>query len=652
MKIILNLFALTLLATVGKVSGAAAAQRPNILWLVAEDASVDWFGCYGNLQATTPNIDKLAAEGFRYTEAFASAPVCSASRTAWITGINGVSMGTYHHRSRYDIPHNLIKYYPDYLKEGGYCTINQTKTDYNIGGRPDKECWDATGKEADGWKASPGQPWFEVVNFEESHESRAQGPVTNTRHSPQDVTLAKYHPDVLEIRQNYAKYYDAVERMDSDVGKKLAELKASGQEDDTIVIFCTDHGGVLPRSKRFLFDSGTHAPLIIRIPEKFKNLWPADSPGSTVDRLVSFLDFPKTWLSITGSPIPTVMQGRIFWGPHAEAEPEYVFSSAGRMDERSDNQRSVRDKRYVYIKNYMPFVPCGQHADYLWKMTAMQAWEEADKGGKTDLVTGRFFALKPPEELYDSKADPDNLVNLVENPEYKDVLVTMRGALRDWQLTIHDAGLLPEAETDRRAVENDTTIYEMAQDRKLYDLPAYLDAADLALAGNPANRPTFLEHLKSSDSGLRYWGTVGLLTLKRDEMTAADLAVLQTLLVDPSGEIRAIAAWILIRSSEANAVMGGQECLKDLIAKPSPVRLFALNVLDWMHLDSIEFCKANLLAMKNSKKTKKSQKSDSGSSKLETAQYEGDLLRFLLESHGEKSAPAGSEHKATKGETR
>jgi N-sulfoglucosamine sulfohydrolase len=299
----------------------SSAQRPNILWLVGEDANVNWFGCYGNPRAKTPNIDKLAKEGFRYSNTFASAPVCAASRTTLITGINGVSMGTHPMRSRYEIPHGLIKYYPDYLKEGGYFTVNQTKTDYNIGGRPDKDCWDATGINAQGWKlAKPGQPWFQVNNYMESHESRAQGPVTNTRHSPDDVVLAKYHPDVLEIRENYAKYYDAVENMDASVGQALARLKASGQDDNTIVIFCTDHGGVMPRSKRFLFDSGTHSPLIIRIPEKFKYLWPASAPGATVERLISFLDFPKTWLSITESPIPAVMQGHIFLGPHTEPE--------------------------------------------------------------------------------------------------------------------------------------------------------------------------------------------------------------------------------------------------------------------------------------------------------------------------------------------
>ena len=469
------LLAVTLvLSVVGR-----AADRPNILWLVCEDSNVNWIGCYGNPEAKTPNIDAFAKQGFRYTNVFASAPVCAAQRSTWITGINSISMGTHPMRSRYPIPHDQIKYYPDYLRAAGYYTANHSKTDYNIGGREDKDCWDSN--VADAWnQRKPGQPFFQVINFNESHESQAHGDVTKTRHSPGDVTLAKYHPDEMPIRMNYAKYYDAVENMDTQVGKALAALEKAGLAEDTIVIFNSDHGGVMPRSKRFLFDSGLHVPFVVRIPEKFKHLWPGAKPGTTVDRLVSFLDLPKTWLSLTDSEVSKVMQGRIILGPKAEPEPAHVFSFRERMDERFDNQRAVRDKRYVYIKNYMPYVVWGQHLDYLWKMVATRTWEDAFKNKRTNEVTGRFFTLKPSEELYDMQADPDNVVNLAEKPEHKQTLEKMRAALREWQLTIHDTGLLPEAERERRATENKTTIYQMVRDPKLYDLPAYLDAADLA----------------------------------------------------------------------------------------------------------------------------------------------------------------------------
>jgi arylsulfatase A-like enzyme len=593
-----------------------AADRPNILWLVCEDSNVNWIACYGNSEARTPNIDAFAKQGFRYTNVFASAPVCAAQRSTWITGINSISMGTHPMRSRYMIPHDQIKYYPDYLRAAGYYTANHSKTDYNIGGRADPECWDSG--VADAWnKRKPGQPFFQVINFNESHESKAQGDVTQTRHSPGDVTLAKYHPDEMPIRQNYAKYYDAVENMDTEIGKALATLEKAGLADDTIVIFNSDHGGVLPRSKRFLFDSGLHVPLIVRIPEKWKHLRPAAKPGMTVDRLVSFLDMPKTWLSLTDSEVPAVMQGRIFLGPKAEPEPEYVFSFRGRMDERYDNQRAVRDKRYAYIKNYMPYVVWGQHLDYLWKMVATQTWEDAFKNKRTNEVTGRFFTLKPVEELYDMQADPDNVVNLAGKPEHQKTLETMRAKLREWQLSIHDTGLLPEAECERRATENKTTIYQMVRDPKLYDLPAYLDASDLALAKNPANAPRFIEFLASKDSGIRFWGTVGLLMLGNADAKAQ--TALEGVLQDPSSDVSAMAAWALIQSGKPDKA---QSALADIIQNHAPATLLALNVLDWAHLDLAPYVGA--IDALYAGKTK-------------PADYEKRMSEFLRESHGLKT---------------
>ncbi|EDY21658.1 sulfatase [Chthoniobacter flavus Ellin428] len=561
------------------ISLSRAADHPNILWLVCEDATSTWIGCYGNSETKTPNIDAFARQGFRYTHAFASAPVCAPSRSGWITGINALSLGTLPMRSRYSIPHNLIKYYPDYLRQAGYYTSNHTKTDYNIGGRPDEECWDD--KVADGWrKRKPGQPFFQVINFNESHESRAFGDCLNTRHSPGEVTLFKYHPDEMGIRMNYAKYYDAVENMDTQVGKALEALDKAGLAEDTIVIFNSDHGGVMPGSKRFLFDAGIHAPLIVRIPEKFKHLWPAASPGSTVDRLVSFVDMPKTWLSLAGAEIPAVMQGHIFLGPNTEPEPPYAFSFRERMDERFDNERSVRDKHYAYIKNYMPYIIWGQHLDYLWKLLAMRTWEDAYKNHRTDAVTGRFFTTKPVEELYDMDADPDNVVNLADKPECRKTLETMRAKLREWQLSIHDSAMLPEAERLRRAEENKLTVYEMVRDPKLYDLPSYLDAADLALAKDPANKPRLLQCLQSPDSGLRYWGTVGLLMLGQAD--AKVQAAVKPLLDDPCGEVAAMSAWILIQSGDTAEAT---KALADRLQKHPLSTLFILNVLDWSHTD-------------------------------------------------------------------
>ncbi len=608
---------------------AVAADRPNILWLVCEDSNVNWIGCYGNPEAKTPNIDAFAKQGFRYTHVYASAPVCAAQRSTWITGINSISMGTHPMRSRYLIPHDQVKYYPDYLRAAGYYTANHVKTDYNIGGRPDGACWDSN--KADAWALrKPGQPFFQVINFNESHESHAQGDVTGTRHSPGEVTLAKYHPDEMGIRMNYAKYYDAVEDMDKQVGLALQDLEKAGLADDTIVIFNSDHGGVLPRSKRFLFDSGIHTPLIIRIPEKYKHLWPAAAPGQTVDRLVSFLDLTKTWLSLAGAEVPSYMQGHVFMGPNAEPEPPYAFSFRERMDERIDNERAIRDKHFVYIKNYMPYVIWGQHLDYLWKMVATREWEKAFKEHRTDEITGRFFTLKPVDELYDMDADPDNVVNLAARPEHQQRLATMKAKLREWQLAIHDSALLPEAERSRRAEENKTTIYEMVRNPKLYDLPAYLDLADLALAVNPANSSRLTEALKSPDSGLRYWGAAGLLMLGKAD--AATQAALEAVLEDPCGEVRCVAAWALIQSGRRDKAA---KAINNLLQHHEPATLTALNVLDWSQADFTPFVPAiTALPTEGDAMTG----------------YEQRLVEYLLQSHG--VAPPAATGKASKRQTK
>ena len=563
------------------------AVRPNILWLVAEDAHVKWFGCYGSAQATTPHIDKFAAEGFRYINAFASAPVCAPSRSGWITGLHSLSMGTHPMRSRYAIPHDQIRYYPDYLRQAGYYCSNHTKTDYNIGGRPDTECWNSA--EEYGWQhRQPGQPFFCVINYMESHESRAFGSVENTRHAPAQVVLEKYHPDLPDIRKNYALYEDAVENMDKRIGLALAALQQAGLEHDTIVIFCTDHGGVMPRSKHFIYEQGLHAPLIIRIPEKYKHLWPAGNPGLAVDRLVSFVDMPKTWLSLAQAEIPGIMQGRIFLGPQTEPEPQYCFAYRGRMDERYDESRAVRDKRFIYIKNYMPYTKWGQHLAYLWRMVAMQAWERHFKQGRCDAINGLFFKPKPwVEELYDCETDSDCVQNLSTRREYQPVLERMRQALRDWQLAIHDAGLLPESEMARRAKEHKTTIYQMVRDPRLYNLPAYLAAADVALAKSDANRETLVGYLSDPDSGLRYWGVSGLLMAYR--LDPAALKALQGCLNDAAHDVRALAAWALIKAGDTK---DGPECLIQLLHQGSYAPLKVLNIIDWMNVDTAVYLPA------------------------------------------------------------
>ena len=558
--------------------------KPNILWITSEDNGVSWVSCYGGTNAKTPAIDQLAKEGFRYLNCFDNAAVCAPTRSCWITGMYGISNGTQPMRSRNMIPHDKISYYPDLLKQAGYHTSNPSKTDYNIGGREDKECWDYKGGKKMsqyGWRyRADDQPFFAVVNIGDSHESRAHGAGGNLRNDPAKMKLFSYHPDLPAIRRNYAKYADAVENMDKKVQATLDALKKDGLYDDTIIVYNSDHGGVMARSKRFLYSSGVHCPLIVRIPKKYKHLYPADQTGDTVSRIVSFVDMPKTWLSLAGADIPDTYQGTVFLGPGQEAAPRYHLGFRERADERLDHVRLMRDARFAYHKNYMPYAPAGQHLAYLWKAPLTPAWEKHHKEGKTNAVTGRFFEPRVSEEFYDNASDFDNVNNLIDNPKHQAKIKELKAALRSQQLELRDSGLLPEKMRERRAAANDITIYEMVRDDDLYPLEQYLDAADTALDRDPKNLNQFVKWLNDDDGGMRWWGVVGLHLLGDQAEDAKPN--LNEALTDDTDEVRIMAAWTLVNLGDSNTALANLESMlfRDPAASNNTTLLH--NVLDWM----------------------------------------------------------------------
>jgi arylsulfatase A-like enzyme len=524
----------------------AAELKPNILWITGEDMSAKWLGCYGNKQIKTPNFDRLAQDGFLYTRCFANAPVCAPARSGWIMGIHPVSTGTIYMRSLHETPASLV-WYPDALRANGYYTANYHKTDYNTsnrrepgfgGGENRGTCghftntWDSY--EKDCWKnpnRKPNQPFFQVLNSAGCHESHLhKDENTNESVDPAAMKLAAYHPDIPEMRVDYARYTAGVMSADKALGRILDKLKEDGFADDTIVIYTSDHGGIIGRSKRFLYDSGTQAAFIVRIPEKLKHLWPADQPGARIDRLVSFIDMPKTWLAITSSAIPPEMQGKIFLGTQQDPPREQVYMARERMDEAPDMQRAVRDGRYLYIRNYEAFRPNGQFLEYLWKAPSMQAWEAHHKAGKTDAITGAFFRPKPVEQLFDSESDPDNVKNLAYDPAQAQRLARMREGLKKQQTMHHDCGFLPEGILLQRANEHKTTIYELIRNPKLYDQQGYMKAADVANFAKPADLPKLVEMLKSSDEGYTYWGVIGCLQLGKQAATPEVLAIMEKLI--------------------------------------------------------------------------------------------------------------------------
>ncbi len=547
-------------------------ELPNILWLTSEDNS-PFAGCYGDSFATTPNLDKLASGGFLYTHAYANAPVCAPARNTILTGVYACSNGNQHMRSYYT-KSEKVKTYPEFLRGIGYYCTNNHKTDYNTSSIDGNKIWDECSRDAHYKNRAPDQPFFAVFNTTISHESSIHKwiPEEELRHKPEDVALPPYHPDTPEMRHDWAQYYDKVEDMDSWVGEKLKELEDAGLAGNTIVFYYGDHGGVLARSKRYVYESGTHVPFIVHIPEKYKYLFPA-KPGSKIDRLVSFVDLVPTLLSITGIEIPGYLQGNAFLGGQKTEDPEYAYMFRGRMDERYDMCRAVRDKRYRYIRNYMPYRIYGQHIEYLWRAPSIGSWEQAYKNGECNGVQSIFWKTKPAEELYDTENDPWEVNNLAEDPSRKDVLERMRAANKDWILRIYDTGFIPEA--DWIDLAGDTPYYDYMREGRV-DLEKIVDAAETATLGNPENIGLLISYLTDEESALRYWGASGLLILGEKALPAKEQ--LESALNDGSPNVAVVAAEAIYKLGEKEK---GRQALLNILDNPNPfARCHALNAID------------------------------------------------------------------------
>ena len=585
----INQFATIGLTMVGGLTGSAlqaqnTSQLPNILWIVSEDNSAYYTGCYGNDFATTPNIDALAGEGFLYTHAYCTNAVCAPSRNTILTGVYSSSNGNENMRSTYPTS-DIIRGYVEYMRKAGYYCTNNSKTDYNTSDNRFVESWDESSNTATYKNRPEGKPFFAVFNSMISHESSIQQsiPTEELRHNPADVTLPPYSPDTPEMRHDWAQYYDKIEDMDTWVGDLLKELDESGLADNTIVFYYGDNGGVLPRSKRFVYETGTQVPLVIRIPEKYKSLYPAAKPGDKVDRLVNFVDLVPTLLSIAGVPIPDYLQGDAFLGKQKTKDPQYTFMTRQRMDERYDLVRAVRDKEYRYIRNYMPFRITMQHVEFMFRAPSDQSWYEAFKAGKTNEVQSRFFREKPVEELYDSENDPWEVNNLAADPAYADVLVRMRKALDDWRMETRDAGVIPE--TEYTALAGDQSLYDYVRSAAC-PFDELIKASDLAVLGGPEDISTYVEYLKSDNSAIRYWGATGLLMLHQSAVPA--IAALEEAADDESAAVATLAAEALYGLGEKEVAFKTYERLLDTDNYDLNSRNFALNSIDAINDNSLE----------------------------------------------------------------
>lgn len=460
----------------GFTSAVCGAARPNIVWLVGEDMGPE-LGCYGDPQAITPNMDRLAREGARFLNCFTHAPVCAPSRSGLITGMYPTTIGTHHMRSQLLRPPPM---FTESLRKSGYliCWPARTgmgKTDFNF--TVPEGAFDRT----DDWTRNipTNQPFFAFANIFVSHESQIRAPRAQferdiarlkpaERHDPAKMKLPVYYPDAPEMRQDLAHYYDLVTAVDYRVGEILDALEKAGVAENTVIILTGDHGRGLPRSKRWVYQQGTHVPLLVRWPGKIK-------PGTVREDLVSFIDFAPTTMSLagvakevkeisTGVTVPGTdgapaiyapLQGIVFLGSEAQRR-KYVFAARDRMDETFDRIRGVHDGRYQYVRNFNPELPYAQVIAYNEEMPTMQAWRRWNAEGRLTGPQKLFFApTKPPEELYDVVADPDEVHNLVGEESQKAKLSELRGAMDNWIEQTHDMGAIPETEMIRRGLVAD-----------------------------------------------------------------------------------------------------------------------------------------------------------------------------------------------------
>ena len=557
-----------------------AAARPNVLWLTCEDSSPN-LGCYGDRFAITPTLDRLARQGIRYTNAVGITGVCAVNRSCLITGMYSSTIGSQDMRSTIRLP-DSIRTYSEYLRRAGYYCTNNKKTDYNF--PVPKQAWDACSGTAHWRGRRPGQPFFAVFNYTGTHESqyrlspaawrkRIARLTPEQRHDPAETPLPPFHPDTPEVRRDWANYYDTLTALDYWIADRLEELREAGLADDTIVFFYSDHGVGLPGCKKWVWDWGLRVPLIVHFPPKYRHLGPSQ-PGSTCDRLVSFVDFAPTLLSLTGVRIPRHMQGVAFLGDRAGRPREYAFAMRDRMAERYDVVRVVRDRRFQYHRNFLPHLPWSQFVSYTEQMPAMKVWRRLNEQGRLDAAQKRYFQRKPTEELYDLKNDPHMLNNLAGRPKYAPVVERMRRQLRAWQLKTRDLGLLTEYEMHRRA--EGSTQYEIGQSDRTYPLEKILAAAELASLQDAKHVERLVELLDDDEPAVRWWAATGLIALGKNAAKAE--SALRTSLKDDSPIVRIAAAEALCGLGHAGDVM---PVLTAGLSHPTPyVRLRAINVLD------------------------------------------------------------------------
>ncbi len=494
-----------------ELSGGAGGEKPNFVWIISEDNSSHYMELFDPNGIATPNIERMAENGILFTRAFSNAPVCSVARSTLISSCYGPRTGAqYHRRSQYVPLPNGIEMFPVYLKNAGYYTTNNNKQDYNYS--KSEGPWDESSGKATWQNRQPGQPFFHKESHPVSHESRlhfqqdfmeSYSPLTD----PETVHIFPNHPDTELFRFTGAYYRDKILAVDTILGNVVKQLEEEGILENTFIFYFGDHGGVLPGSKGYAYESGLHVPLVVRIPGNFKHLVNFKR-GTESEAFVSFIDFGPTLLELAGVEIPTGIDGSPFLGKAISRKQvnnrEVTYGYADRFDEKYDLVRTARKGKMKYMRNYQPFNVDGLQNNYRYRCLAYQQWRDLYQQGKLNKIQSHFFETKEPEELFDLESDPYETINLAGDPEYAQVLAEMRGNLTNWVKGMPDLSFYPESILRAEAFLNPVNFGQLHKG----DIAGFIDVADLSLQPFTVAREAIGLALTSDDPTKIYWGLV------------------------------------------------------------------------------------------------------------------------------------------------
>jgi len=488
----------------------AAEKKPNFVWILSEDNSLHYLDHFFEGGAKTPNIEMMAQNGLTFKNAFSNSPVCSVARTTLATSSYGPRIGTQYHRKleKAEMPENL-EMFQTYLAKVGYYTTNNTKTDYNV--NVDESVWHESSSTAT-WRnrGDETKPFFHMETHGGSHESSLHFDLEafkndQTQHDPAFIILADYMPDTELSRYTHARYLDEIANIDDLVGETLNKLKEDDLLEDTFIFYFGDHGGVLPRSKGYAYDDGLHVPLVVRVPENFKHLVDVNA-NQTIEGFVEFVDFGPTLLALAGIETPSAMDGKPFLGPKVnmnEVEArDQSFGYADRFDEKYDLVRTLRKGKFLYMRNYQPFLPDGLQNNYRYRMLAYTEWRELYKAGKLNDVQKQFHQPKQVEALYDVESDPFNVNNLASDPAYVEVVADLRHRLQGKVKGLPDLSFYSESYLVKYGVFKNPVSF--GQDHK-QQIENIITTADYALLPLVEAKPKILKALTSEVEAIRMW---------------------------------------------------------------------------------------------------------------------------------------------------